>query len=391
MRGVMKLVVFSILLLAAPLAAQDPSASVLLQNVSGTASNPGEANPHLVSGDGPWKFFYSGSVHVTYVSETGPEDQRNETFSTNWLTAGLHGHLGERGEFLLRGRVSLEPFTIDEGYPQLLQYVPGEGIDRMRPHDLIGEAAAQLAFRLGGSTHLQLYAAAVGDPALGPVPFAQRTSSAEFAEAPFAYELQETSHDSTSVVTLGVGTRWLTLEASVFHDAVTFGDHTEFDSGDIDSRSARLTVRPTPSLALQVSRGELGEDLDRRDVTSASLTWGNGRSSLAAIYTSRDNESGIASQDSIGLEGTHRFGRNTIMARAETVDRPAGFPGSLSPFEFETTHHFAIGYIFDILASDRYRTGLGLNIDYHTQTHDLPTRYGHKPQAIYAFVRFRTR
>jgi hypothetical protein len=385
-----------LLLFASPLVAQDATVPVLLRNVSGTAATPGDANPHITSGDGPWTFFYSGDAHVTYVSETGPEVQRNEVFSTNWLTAGLHRSFGNRAEFLVRGRVSLEPFTIDEGYPQLLQYVSerdgGPLVDRMRPHDLLGEAAAQFSFRIAGQTHFQIYAGLVGDPALGPAPFELRASSREFAEAPFAYEVQETSHDSTRVVTATIASRWLTLEASKFHDAVTYGDHTEIADDEFDSQSARLTLRPTQNLELQISRGELGKGLARRDVTSASLSWGTPRAALTAIYTSRDDEFGDLSQTAIGLEATFRFSRNTLMARVETVDRPAGFPvlGQVSP-DTEETSHFAVGYIFDILTSARFRTGIGVNIDYHTQTHDLPAYYGHKPQDVFAFVRVRTK
>jgi hypothetical protein len=388
----MKRVLFCLLLVAAPLAAQDPP-TVLLQTVSGTASNPGQPNPYLTSGDGPWKLFFDANAHVTYVSETGPEEQRNETFSTNFLTGGLHRSFGDRAEFLVRGRVSLEPYTIDEGYPQLLQFVPpdagGPLVDRMRPHDLLGELAAQFAFRIAGDARFHLYAAAVGDPALGPVPFAQRASSREFAVAPFAYEVQETFHDESKVITAGVGTRWLMLEASVFGDAFTTGDHTEIADGDIDSQSARITFRPTPSFAVQVSRGELGEGPTKRDITSASLSWGTERAAVSAIYTSRDDE--LFSYDAIGIEATFRIARNTFMARVETVDRPTGFPEFAGPLEPENTEHFAVGYLYDILASDRYRTGIGVNIDYHTQSHELPEYYGHKPQSIYAFVRFRTR
>jgi len=384
----MKRVVFLLLFLTAPLFAQNE----LLQNVSGTASNPGVTNPHVTSGDGPWQFFFSGSAHVTYVSETGPVVQRSETYSTNWFTAGLHRPLGEHSAFLVRGRLSFEPYTIDDGYPQLLQYVPAEAggplIDRMRPHDLVGELAAQLSLRFGS-----LYVAAVGDPALGPVPFAQRASSREFAEAPFGYEVQETFHDSTRVVTASVGTPRVTIEASVFHDAVTFGDHTEIDDGDIDSKSARITLRPTPSLALQVSRGELGETFARRNITSASVSWGTEHAAVSAIYTSRDDEVRGVSEDAIGIEGTFRVARSTFMARVESVDRPAAFPAftAAALTGSESTQHFAVGYILDVLNTENYRTGLGVNIDYHTQTHDLPDSYGHKPQGIYAFVRFRTR
>ena len=74
------------------------------------------------------------------------------------------------------------------------------------------------------------------------------------------------------------------------------------------------------------------------------------------------------------------------MGRAEWVDRPEGFPEELSPITIERTTHFAVGYIYDFYTPGRYRGGVGVNIDYHTQSHDLPERYGHKPQAIYTFV-----
>src|SRR5688500_19581342 len=45
----------------------------------------------------------------------------------------------------------------------------------------------------------------------------------------------------------------------------------------------------------------------------------------------------------------------------------------------EQTTHFAVGYIFDFLRSPRLRAGAGVSADYHTQSHELPPRYGHKP------------
>ena len=79
-----------------------------------------------------------------------------------------------------------------------------------------------------------------------------------------------------------------------------------------------------------------------------------------------------------------------MTARAEWVDRPSGFPDLAPTATTEQTTHFALGYIFDFIASPRFRAGAGVNIDYHTQSHELPDRYGHKPQAIYAFVRIRS-
>jgi spore coat protein U-like protein len=379
-----------LILFALPALAQvDP-----LRNVSGTTPNPGFV-PWETSASGGWTFFEGFNAHLTYVSETGPEEQRNEAFSTNWVAIGAQRTLGSRGFVLLRGRASLEPFTIadNDGYPQMLQYVSAESggvlVDRMRPQDLIGEAALHAGIRLGGSSLISAYAAVVGDPALGTAPFALRASGADFAEAPFAYDIQEPFHDATSVVTLGFASRILTLEGSVFHEAVTFGDHTEIDNGDIDSSSARITLTPSPNVAIQVSRGTLGEDAAERKVSTASIAYGTERAAATALWTRRERD-GAPTETAYGFELTFRGARSSVIGRAEWVDRPSGFPDTVTATATEQTTHFAVGYIFDFLASSRLRAGAGVNIDYHTQSHELPPRYGHKPQAVYAFVRLKS-
>jgi hypothetical protein len=370
-----------------------------LRNVSGTTSNPGGESLWVRSEPGAsgWTFFHGFDAHVTYVSETGPEEQRNEVFSTNWFGAGLHRNLGDRGFVLVRGRISLEPYTLpeDEGYPQILQYVSPEGggpiTDRMRAQDLFGEAAIHAGWRPTQSTLVHVYGALVGDPALGTAPSALRSTGVDFAEAPYSYDIQETFHDATSVVTAGFATRWIGIEGSVFHDAVTTGDHTEIDNGDIDSQSVRLTLTPTPNLSIQVSRGELGEDLGQRDVTSGSITYGTQFFGATALWTRREHtNAALPEETAYGFELAARGTRNSFIGRAEWVDRPLGFPETIDVRFTEQSTHFAVGYIFDFLASNRYRAGVGVNIDYHTQSHELEDRYGHKPQSIYAFARFRT-
>ena len=368
-----------------------------LRNVSGTTSNPGEVQPWVTSGAGGWTFFHGLTAHVTQVSESGPNEPRREVFSTNWIAAGLHRNFGERGFALIRGRVSLEPYTItdNDGYPQLLQYVPeqegGPLVGRMRPHDLIGEAAVHVGWRPTSSTLLHLYGGLVGDPAMGPAPFELRSSGADLPEAPFAYELQEPFHDSTSVVTAGFASRWISVDASVFHDAVTFGDHTEIDSGDIDSNSVRVTLTPVKNFAVQVSRGKLAEDTEReREVTSASVSYGNENVAVTALWTRRSQDAFAEDATAYGFELALRGGRNTFTGRAEWVDRPFGFPATIDSVTLEQTTHFAVGYIFDFINSPAFRVGAGVTADYHTQSHDLPPEYAHKPQAVFAFVRVRS-
>lgn len=360
----------------------------LLRNISGTSFNAGDAphHPHMDT-RGAWTTFWGGALFAESSTETGPKAQRNEFFSTNWIAAGAQHTLGSRGLVLVRGRASLEPFTIKErGYPQLLQWISpdngGPSIDVMRAHDLIGEAAADVAFRTTATSFVHLYAAPVGDPAFGTVPYAQRESSEEFAEAPFAYDVQETTHDSTRVVTAGFGSRFVTLEGSLFHDAVTKGRHATIDDGRIDSSSERLTISPLRSVALQVSRGKTGDA--NREIRSASMTVGAQSGAASAIVTQRDSAYGKLTSGT--LEGTIRVLRSTFSARLESVDRP---PGYLDRTAIRRTTHFALGYIVDVIMNS-YRAGIGANVDYHTQFRQLPSRYGHKPQAIYIFLRLRT-
>ncbi|HEX7829258.1 MAG TPA: hypothetical protein VF787_06355, partial [Thermoanaerobaculia bacterium] len=98
----------------------------------------------------------------------------------------------------------------------------------------------------------------------------------------------------------------------------------------------------------------------------------------------------LDAETAYGFELAIRGPRHTVMGRAEWVDRPFGFP--VQPFGVgsERTTHYAVGYLFDFLQTARLRGGAGVTIDYHTQSRELEEIYGHKPQSIYAFVRFRT-
>jgi hypothetical protein len=339
----------------------------LLRNASGTAANPGPVPRHahlFTSGD--WTGLVEGSLFLTHVSEHGPAEPRNEVFSTNWFGAAAQRSLGSRGLVLFRVRGSLETVTVkEEGYPQLLQ-TPR---DRMRGQDLIGEAAAHFAYRFGTASFAHLYAGAVGDPAFGPLPYMVRASSEEFAEGPFAYDVQEAEHVATRVFTGGFATRTFGVEGGVFHYGLSGGIHDTIEDGNIDSWSARVTFNPTTNVSLQASRGSLGDA--NVDITSASVTYGTERIAASAIWTERVTSS-------IALELLYRASRNSFMVRAESIDA-------------QDRVHVTLGYIFDFIRSAGYRAGAGVNIDYHTRTHDLSkTTYGHKPQSIYLFARLRT-
>jgi hypothetical protein len=330
-----------------------------------------------------WSAFGRGAVFGTYVTQTGPSQPERLVFSTNWFEGGVKRALGAEGSLEFRGRGSLEPITIPrEGYPQLLQYVspPSGGplVDHMRPQDFVQELAMRAKWRF-----LRLDLAPVGDPPLGTTQFGQRTSSLDFAEAPFAYDVQESFHLATRMAGLAIETRTFAVEGAVFHASVTGGRHTTIEDGKVDSWSGRITLRPVEHLAIQVSRGSLGDV--HRNVTSGSIGYEGAVVAASAIWTRRDADADTA-LTAYGLELAIRAARNVLSLRIEDVDRPAG---TIYP-TLRRTAHLTIGDVVEVLRTRRLRTGIGVNIDYQTQTRELQATYGHKPQSIYTFVRVRT-
>jgi hypothetical protein len=329
-----------------------------------------------------WSTFGRGAVFGTYVTQTGPAQPERLLFSTNWFEGGVQRSLGTDASIELRGRGSLEPITIPrEGYPQLLQYVSASGggplIDHMRAQDFVQELAMRLKWRF-----LRLDLAPVGDPPLGTTSFEQRASSLDFAEAPFAYDIQESFHLATRMAGLAVDTQRFAVEGAVFHASVTGGRHATIEDGKVDSWSGRITFHPVEHLAIQASRGSLGDA--HRIVTSGSIGYEGRVVAASAIWTRRDTDA-INALTAYGIELALRGARNVLSLRVEDVDRPAG---TIYP-TLRRTAHLTIGDIVEVMRTRGLRTGIGVNIDYQTQTHEL-TRYGHKPQSIYTFIRVRT-
>ncbi len=311
--------------------------------------------------------FFDGAVFGTYVTETGPQHPQSRAFSTNWFVIGAERDLGRRGSILGRARFSLEPLTIPrEGYPQLFQYVsPRSGgplVDAMRAHDLVEEVAVGLEWR-----PIQLYLAPIGNPPLGAEPYAQRPSSIDFAEGPFTYDVQESFHLATRVASVALTSRIADVEYGVFHASQSTGRHSSINDGKIDSWSARITIAPQSKLSAQISSGRLTET--KRKVSSASVSYNGKTFASSAIWTKQDELTAYSFEMEVQL------GRGTLLGRTENLR--------------ERTHT-TVGYIFDVVRTRTQRAGVGLNVDYHSNTRVLQPVYGHKPQSVYMFVRWRT-
>src|SRR6202008_1058553 len=126
------------------------------------------------------------------------------------------------GKLTLRSMLSFEPATVSQRqYPLLFQQ--GETafgkpiVDGQHPHDFFMELAAMYDYPLGENTLLSFYAAPVGGPALGPVAYPPRASASENPVAALGHHLEDSTHISDDVITVGITHRAVRLVSSGFH------------------------------------------------------------------------------------------------------------------------------------------------------------------------------
>ncbi len=404
------------LLLAVPMSAQhdmsnmpgmhhDASAATTpvsgdIMEASGTSVNPASSPMNMVHfSAGSWRFMLHGVAFVEDVQQTGPRGG-DKFFSTNWSMAEA-AHTLAGGTFSIRAMLSLEPATVtDRRYPELFQ--TGETaygmpiLDGQHPHDFVMELALHYSHPMGEKTSWELYAAPVGDPALGPVAFPHRVSAEELPEAPLGHHLQDSTHISYEVVTAGITHGMLRLEASGFHGGEPNENRWEVGYGAVDSYSARITVSPSANWTGQVSAGRLTkpEALEHGDQirATASVTYNrpyaHGNWATSVIW-GRVHKTGVGDNlNGYGLESVARFAqKNYVTGRIELVDKDELLP---SGKEFRIGAYTA-GYTRDFYLVPRIATGLGANFTTYSMPAPLHPYYGERPVAVLVFLRFKLR
>jgi hypothetical protein len=259
----------------------------------------------------------------------------------------MAGHDLAGGRLNLRGMVSAEPFTVgSRGYPLLLQsgesYHGRSLYDRQHPHDLFMEIAALYDHAIGDNLAVSLYAAPVGEPAIGPVAFPHRPSAANDPLAPIGHHWQDATHISFGVLTGGIYTRTVRLEGSIFNGREPDEIRTNFDykGRSLDSYAGRLTVNPNESWSLSGSYAYLksSEQLHPEESLhrlSASVLYGRsfgtyGDWASAFIYGANKHTGQTNLSNSLLVESNLTLDRrNTVFTRAEFVQKgPEDLPTS---------------------------------------------------------------
>lgn len=362
---------------------------------SGTSLNPDAWRmPMLMRPLGGWNLMLMGVGFLSDAQQSGPRGG-DKLYSVNWLMGAFSHKLGERGALQFEAMLKFEPATVTERrYPLLFQ--TGETafgrpiVDGQHPHNFVMSLGANYTHEVAAGTFLSVYAAPVGDPALGPVAYPHRASAAELPQAPISHHWQDSTHISDDVVTAGIAHTWFKLEASGFHGAEPGENRWTIQQGSLDSYSGRIWFLPTKNWAAQVSAGHLThpEALEPGDQTrvTASVEYTLGGWSTSAIWGRTHNTATRANLNSYLLESALPVTpRNWLTGRFELVDKDeldAGPPTA-------RVAAYTLGYTRDIVAQRHFVVGLGANFTAYATPASIKPAYGDHPAGGNVFLRVR--
>jgi len=360
----------------------------------GNASPHPPGGRHIMAGD--WMLMAHGSLSGQYTDHSGPRgDDKAYVTSMAMLMAERDTGFG-RVQF--KSMFSLEPAMDAAGYPNL--FATGETahgqplVDRQHPHDLFMELAARVDIDLAPGTRLFLYGGPIGEPALGPSAFMHRGSAANNPEPPITHHWFDSTHITYGVVTTGIATWLLQVEASAFRGREPDERRWNIETPKLDSWSVRATLTPTPNWALQASYGSIkqseathpGED-ERRFTASAHYASMDGLSAMVA-FSAKDRVPGPTLTAWLAEANWMATPKDALFARFENVANDELFPDhddSLHDRAFRVSK-FQLGYARHI-PLDRFTLALGGSVNAYAKPAALDAAYGRNPWGYTVFAR----
>ena len=380
--------------------------NVLRHSASGTSLEPDSSvTPMLMRMSGKWMEMIHGEVNVAEQQQTGPRG-RDKLFSVNWAMP-MAQRPNAHGQWTFVSMLSLEPATITgRYYPELFQQ--GETafgkpiVDGQHPHDLFMELAAMYDFNVGERGLASLYAAPVGDPALGPVAFPHRMSAESDPLAPLAHHLQDSTHIAHEVVTGGLTWGPARLEASGFHGREPGENRWTIEVGAVDSWSARLTAVIAGDWIAQYSLGHLhspealhrDEDVLRQTASlGAHHAWRAAEVDATAIWGRNHDIGTDVNANGYLFEAELRLRqRQSLWTRIENDDRTTDLLGSSAPPEESVVGRvqaYTGGYAHRIWKSDWSALELGAQATLYSTPARLLPLYGAHPMGFAGALHWR--
>jgi hypothetical protein len=402
---------------------------ILQHLTSGTSIEPiSTPTPMLMTQRNRWTLMLHSNDFLADTQQQSANSRGHDAFfSTNWIMPMAQHSLGARGQVTLRAMFSLEPATIPHGsYPELFQqgetYQGQPIVDGQHPHDFVMELGALYDLHLPAHSILTLYAAPVGDPAIGPTAYPHRQSASEDPIAALGHHQQDSTHIAFSVLTAGLTHRAFRIEASGFHGAEPTDARWHFQPSPNglapDSYSARLTFAPTKNLAAQYSIAhitapeQLSPNQDQRRQTASLMynrplgahsdtnsmpgmamptTPATGNLAITALWGQTKSLPANQLANSYLLEALLNLRRNYLWTRIELAARTSDLLTPAAPIETTLGHvqAYTLGYDRDYRIAPHLLAAPGAQFTLYAPPAALEPLYGPHPYSAVLFIRFR--
>ena len=360
------------------------------QQGSGTSRLPAAEGPMrgamLHAGD--WMLMAHGYAWGVATAQGGPRGD-TEAFVESMAMLMADRDLGSAWHVQLRAMGSLEPLMGARGYPNL--FATGEVandrplVDRQHPHDLVMELSARLDLSVGAGTAF-VYAAPVGEPALGPSAFMHRGSARYQPLSPITHHWFDSTHITYGVVTAGYAAPRFQLEGSAFRGREPDEHRWDIETPRLDSWSVRATWTPSPYVAIQASHGFLktpeeqhpGENEHR---TTASVQYARGGVTTTLAYSFKDRSLGPALSAFLAEATWELTRRHAVFGRVENVRNDELFPEhdhALHDRPFRVTKA-EVGYAYRLPITGALGVALGGTVAAYAKPDALDAAYGRLP------------
>ncbi|HET7469132.1 MAG TPA: hypothetical protein VFJ81_05625, partial [Gemmatimonadales bacterium] len=279
--------------------------------------------------------------------------------------------------------------------------------DRQHPHDLFMELSARYEVPVATDLGVSIFAAPVGEPAIGPVAYMHRPSAQNDPFAPLGHHWQDATHITFGVITAGIFTRAVQLEGTLFQGREPDDDRYDFDFGALDSYGTRLTLNPAPNWSLATSYGYLKspealhpDENQHRLGASVLYTRPIGRGgdwASALVYGANQHtvQGGHAGpfQHSILFETNLQLdGRNSLFGRAEWVEKSAEelVVSGVDPEKRYNVGALVVGYVRELGEYAGASLGLGVRGSLDLVPASLEPTYGSRtPAGVAVYLRLR--
>ena len=370
------------------------------REASGTAWQP-DASEHegVMTMAGDWMLMGHARLNLVYDSQSGPRGD-HKAFVSGMLMGMAQRPFANGDTLEFKAMLSPDPLMGKAGYPLLL--ASGETangtdrlIDRQHPHDLFMELSASYSKKLGEKASAFVYAGLPGEPAFGPPAFMHRQSILDSPEAPITHHWLDSTHITFGVVTAGLVLDRVKVEASRFNGREPDQYRYNFETGPLDSTSARISWNPTDRLSLQGSWAHLtdpeqlepGVDQKRwsasgiytvpmtRGWWSTTLAWGR-----KTVGAHRD--------DGFALESAVKWTDWTLFGRAEQVENRELVASVAEDAPAYRVAKASLGLIRDFKVAEHVKVGLGGLYAVNFVPRALKDDYGSRnPHGAMGFVR----